>query len=81
MTSFYATCEFDLPDRTVGNLKKVLQPEAQGEGDRTSISLVEHDGVFILKIGSKDIKGLRAAMNSYLRWIECSLKVNEISGK
>jgi len=77
--SHRAICEFTLPGKTVGDLLQVLNPEATGEGgERTSVDLGERDGAFILEVGSKDIKGLRAALNSYLRWIECSLKVTEL---
>ena len=75
---FTATFEFGLPEKTVGDLLKVLSPEGVGDGDRTSVGLKQEEGCLVLNMSSSDIKGLRAAMNSYLRWIECSLQVTEL---
>jgi tRNA threonylcarbamoyladenosine modification (KEOPS) complex Pcc1 subunit len=76
--SFIAICEFELPQRTAGDLEKILRPEVQGEGDRTSVGMEKEGDRFVLKVGSRDIKGLRAGLNSYLRWIECSLNVTKL---
>ena len=76
--SFNATCRFELPGRTIDDIREVLLPEVEGEGDRTLVELDREDDEFVLRIRSKDIKGLRAATNSYLRWIECSLKITQL---
>jgi len=73
--SFKAICEFEVSQRTALDLERILRPEVTGEGDRTTVEMEEGNSGFVLRIGSRDITGLRAALNSYLRWIECSLNV------
>ena len=76
--SFIAICEFEVPQQTALDLERILRPEVQGEGERTAVDMEKDGDRFVLKVGSRDIKGLRAALNSYLRWIECSLNVTQL---
>ena len=75
---FTAVCEFELPENTGANLEKALTPELGDEGTRITVEITQRNNGFALEVGSSDIKGLRAALNSYLRWIECSLKVTQL---
>jgi tRNA threonylcarbamoyladenosine modification (KEOPS) complex Pcc1 subunit len=78
--NFIAKCEFELPESTGANLEKALAPELANEGERVTVDINLRERGFELEVRSSDIKGLRAALNSYLRWIECSLKVTQLPG-
>ena len=56
--------------------------EAQASGPETKITLINDEGTnssILLELGSPDIPALRAAINSYLRLIDASLKICEES--
>lgn len=75
---FISSFEFQLPEGRVQDICRSLEPELEKGGDRTQVELVAEGNVLKVNITSKDITGLRAAMNSYLRWIECSINVYEL---
>ncbi|UCF09267.1 MAG: hypothetical protein JSW28_07325 [Thermoplasmata archaeon] len=58
------------------NLSRViagsLLPELDRTVPRTDVALKEDDIAIYLEINADDINALRAAMNSYLRWIKVS---------
>lgn len=53
-----------------------LKPELMNT-DRTSVELILEDDQLILSISAGDSTALRAAMNSYLRWLNEALDVVE----
>jgi tRNA threonylcarbamoyladenosine modification (KEOPS) complex Pcc1 subunit len=52
---------------------KSLLPETHRNIPRTDIELREDDNEIRLEIYAKDINALRAAINSYLRWMRVSI--------
>ena len=54
---------------------KSLSPEAKREIPRTKTNIKEVNGILVMEIEATDTNSLRAAINSYLRWIKCSLDV------
>ena len=54
-----------------------LAPETKGSLARTKVNLLATSEGIDLRIDAEDISALRAALNSYLRWIDLAIKINE----
>ena len=54
-----------------------LDPEIKQKIPKTNVQVTISDKIFSLKIEAKDISSLRAACNSYLRWINTALNVKK----
>ncbi len=54
-----------------------LDPEIKHKIPKTNVKVSLSDKTFFLKIEAKDISSLRAACNSYLRWINTALNVKK----
>lgn len=52
---------------------KSLLPETERKIPRTQVNLREDTDAIYIEIRAKDISALRAAMNSYLRWMKVSV--------
>ena len=48
-----------------------LSPELGRTMPRTQVNLLETDSGITLTINAEDTSALRAALNSYLRWLNC----------
>jgi tRNA threonylcarbamoyladenosine modification (KEOPS) complex Pcc1 subunit len=58
---------------------KALKPETKKPATSRSMVRIEKDGEFlVLKTVAGDTVALRAALNTYLRWINSAVKVSEI---
>jgi tRNA threonylcarbamoyladenosine modification (KEOPS) complex Pcc1 subunit len=67
---------------TSGRLAKIIEgsllPEAeQPTSERSSVGVVIEDCGLIIRIVASDVAALRAAFNSYLRWVSAILDVVE----
>lgn len=63
-------------------IAKSLRPESCRDVSRTSVHIECRENELCLKIKGEDINALRAAINSYLRWIKCCTDVvEEVKGK
>ncbi|MBD3388440.1 MAG: hypothetical protein GF416_05160 [Candidatus Altiarchaeales archaeon] len=52
-----------------------IQPEIDSElHDRSSVKL-EYDKELILTVTAKDLHAMRAAANTYIRWLDMSLRL------
>ena len=59
-------------------LVKALTPETQKQlGTRSKVTLSTEKMTFRLRVEAEDTVALRAALNSYLRWANSTLKVLE----
>ena len=58
-------------------IAEALDPEIKNKIPKTSVEVSLKDKSFILKIQAKDVSSLRAACNSYLRWINTALSVKK----
>ena len=56
---------------------RALQPEIDHKIPKTKIITKTDNKKFFLTIESKDVSSLRAACNSYLRWINTAIKVKK----
>jgi len=61
-------------------IEGALRPESMAAIPRTSIRLDRHEEEISLDIESIDLNGLRAAINSYLRWMDMASRIAERSG-
>jgi len=52
-----------------------LQPEIKHKIPKTNVDVSISEKFFSLSIEAKDVSSLRAACNSYLRWINTALNV------
>lgn len=71
----YADFIFQLEEGKASTLAKALLPESKREIPRTKIKIKTDKDKFLLRIEAEDTSALRAAINSYLRWIECVVKL------
>lgn len=54
-----------------------LSPEINNKISKTNVKVALSKGTFTLNILANDISSLRAACNSYLRWINTALNVKK----
>jgi KEOPS complex subunit Pcc1 len=52
---------------------KSLLPEMDRKIPRTKVNLKEDENAIYLEILAEDVNSMRAAMNSYLRWMKVSI--------
>jgi tRNA threonylcarbamoyladenosine modification (KEOPS) complex Pcc1 subunit len=52
-----------------------LMPEIKHKIPKTNIDISISKNMFLINFKAKDISSLRAACNSYLRWINTAIKV------
>jgi KEOPS complex subunit Pcc1 len=57
-----------------------ISPEAGREIPRTRARASLEEGRMVLEIQAKDLSALRAALNSYLRWIKIAEDMNQMAG-
>lgn len=62
-------------------LMDVLRPELGREVPRTSVTGYTENGKLILEISARDLPAMRAALNSYLRWIKVANDILKITGE
>jgi tRNA threonylcarbamoyladenosine modification (KEOPS) complex Pcc1 subunit len=56
-----------------------LDPEIKQKIPKTKVQVTLSSNTFSINIEAKDLSSLRAACNSYLRWIDTALKVKKNS--
>jgi len=61
-----------------GELYEALRVEAGREIPRTEVKIEWFQGKLKMKIRAEDLHALRAALNSYLRWINLGYEVMEV---
>ena len=54
-----------------------LKPELKEDFQRTKIDIIPGDKKIKLMIDAEDVSALRAALNSYLRWINLAMEIND----
>ena len=57
---------------------KSLFPEMQQRIPKTKIHLISENAQILMTISANDVSSLRAAANSYIRWIETAAKVHQL---
>jgi len=72
-----AEIEIDFSIQRIGHIvAEAIRPELEkSPSDRTEVKLtIESEGKIVLHISGLDTSALRAALNSYLRWISAITK-------
>ena len=59
-------------------IAKSLSPEIKQKIPKTNVKITLSDNTLLLDICSNDVSSLRAACNSYLRWINTALSVKQL---
>lgn len=70
----------DSPEQAL-RLVKSLSVEAGAGPPRTRVRLASEHSWLVLYIEAPDSRGLRAAANSFLRWIHTALEVDRLAGR
>lgn len=73
-----ATLRLATPDAAV--VFGALAPEAGRDIPRTRVRASMENGDLVLRVEASDLSALRAALNSYLRWIMVAEQVNKLAG-
>jgi KEOPS complex subunit Pcc1 len=58
-----------------------ISPEAGREIPRTKVSVNMDGGRMVLRLQASDLSALRAAINSYLRWVKITEDMNKAVGE
>jgi tRNA threonylcarbamoyladenosine modification (KEOPS) complex Pcc1 subunit len=61
-------------------IEKTIKPESAVEIPRTTVKVSRQNDTIKLDIESGDVNGLRAAVNSYLRWAGMAADISERTG-
>ncbi len=76
-----ATVHVEVPEGISGIVDESLAPEIEHQtSERTNVTMSSKKGEVIISIEASDIVALRAAINSYLRWVGAILDVVEAVG-
>jgi tRNA threonylcarbamoyladenosine modification (KEOPS) complex Pcc1 subunit len=59
-------------------VEKALSPETKQKIPKVKVNISLSKNILSLTIESEDISTLRAACNSYLRWINTAINVNQL---
>ncbi|MFH0861527.1 MAG: KEOPS complex subunit Pcc1 [Candidatus Altiarchaeota archaeon] len=69
------TVSLKVPKEAADAVLKSIKPEIDADiHERTDISLT-YDKELILRIEAKDLHAMRAAANTYIRWLDMCLKL------
>ena len=55
-----------------------LAPEASQKIPKSSVDITVENTLLNLRISAEDVSSLRAACNSYLRWIQTAISVHDL---
>jgi len=76
-----ATVQIEVPEGISVLIDESLAPEVERPtSERSKVNVSVGDGMVTLSIEASDVAALRAAINSYLRWVGAILDVVETVG-
>lgn len=70
---------FTLDEKTVDIIAKSLLPESKRIVPRTKVEIKNNKNKLVLSITADDVSALRAAVNSYLRWIKTAVDMSNVN--
>ena len=77
----YASIQLSVPEGLSELIQESLSPEVeQSISERSNVVITRKNGDLAIIIEALDIVALRAAINSYLRWIKTILDIVETVG-
>ena len=69
------TVSLKVPKESADAVLRSIRPEIEADiHERTDISLA-YDKELVLRISAKDLHAMRAAANTYIRWLDMCLKL------
>jgi len=72
----FAEVTIDVPGDLADVMEGSLVPEVeQPTSERSKVEVVAMEGKLVIRIKASDVAALRAAVNSYLRWVGSILDV------
>lgn len=76
-----AEVRVDVPVGVAGLIGESLSPEVEwSSSGRSSVGVVVEEGRVVISVVASDVVALRAALNSYLRWVGAILDVVDAVG-
>lgn len=75
--SILLTCSFDSAEQAT-HIARSLEPEIKKDTSQVNIHLFRKDAMLEVRISAANTSMLRAAVNSYLRWINTAYSVHRI---
>jgi KEOPS complex subunit Pcc1 len=61
-------------------LIQTLKPETATDLPRTKVEIGTEEGGLVIRVMAEDATALRAALNSYIRWLKLALDTEEVIG-
>ncbi len=74
-----ASFTFELDEKTSEIVAKSLLPESKRIVPRTKVEIKNNKNKLVLNITADDVSALRAAVNSYLRWIKTAVDMSNVN--
>lgn len=74
------TATLRLNGASAETLLRAISPEAGREIPRSRVSGSMDDGELVLKVEADDLAALRAALNSYIRWMIVAEDMSKMAG-
>ncbi len=65
-------------DKHLSSLLNALKPETKKSGNRSKVNIDKNGSLIILNVEANDTVALRAALNTYLRWIGSVIGVLDV---
>ncbi len=67
----------EIPNHYAEDIARIMRPETAEQNPRSYAELQAKAGALILTVKGEDTTSLRAAMNSYLRWLAMADGITE----
>jgi KEOPS complex subunit Pcc1 len=74
------TATLRLNDASAETLLRSISPEAGREIPRSRVHGQMEDGQLVLRVEADDLAALRAALNSYIRWMIVAQDMSKMAG-
>jgi tRNA threonylcarbamoyladenosine modification (KEOPS) complex Pcc1 subunit len=71
--------ELDSPDQKI--VLGSLQPEISSSVPKTQVNISETNAGLVISIEGETTSAIRAALNSYLRWLNCIITISTTFGQ
>ncbi len=73
-----AHIQIELEDELLAVIEGAIMPEAERSIPRTTVSISRDKTGMSIRIDAQDTVSLRAALNSYLRWVHVALETSRL---
>lgn len=78
----HADLFFPFPEASADAIARALAPEADhAEVPKTRAAVTREEGGVRVRLDADDLASLRAAVNSYLRWVDAAAKAAQLGAR